>query len=313
MKIKHTLILASALFGAAVQCLAQDFTLENELRKQQKRYPFITPYETDTTGVISILNVEYRTVGERTLTVDIFLPADTAGRTFELVAIVHGGGWRSGSKQMDHPMAAALARNGFAAMCVDYRKSDEALYPAAIVDVKCALRFARCYAARYHFATEPLTIMGTSAGGQLASLIGSINHRSAKYHCPEYAAYSDHVDRVVDIDGVLAFIHPDSNEGADKPGKPSAATLWFGATASEAPELWREASALSHVGEQSADFLFIRSGQKRFSAGYAEMMEHLRKHNRKAEVRSTTDTPHTFWLFNPWTPDVVSWIVEWLR
>ncbi len=138
-------------FLFSLQVVAQKpFTFKSELEKQRKKYPLITAFEPDSSNVISLKNVRYRRVGVRDLTVDIYLPSDTVGRTFRLVLIVHGGGWRSGSKDLDHPMARALAAKGFAAVCVDYSKSFEALYPAAVVDVSCAVRWARAEGASDH-------------------------------------------------------------------------------------------------------------------------------------------------------------------
>jgi len=72
---------------------------------------------------------------------------------------------------------------------------------------------------------------------------------------------SGKVQAVVNMDGILAFIHPESGEGADTPGKPSAATLWFGGNTSEKKELWLQASPLSHPFPGTAPFLFINSSQ----------------------------------------------------
>lgn len=288
---------------------AQEFNIENELTKQRKKHPQITVYQASYDNVICCNNVVYREEGERQITSDIFLPKDTVGKSYPLVIFIHGGGWRSGNKTMDHPMALSVTPHGYVTMCVDYRKSTEALYPAAIIDIKCAIRWARANANKYHINTQEITLIGTSAGGQMAALIGSENGTMSKYKNNEFSEYSDLVQRVIDIDGVLAFIHPDSSEGNDKPGKPSAATLWFGCNTDSCTNLFNEASALHHVGEQSADFIFINSSQKRFSAGQREMMDALHKYGHNATEYKTEGTPHTFWLFNPWAEQVIDWII----
>ncbi len=308
----RTLITILALAFSAQLIAQKPFTLKSELEKQRKYYPNIQPFQPDSSNVVSLKNVLYRQVGDRDLTVDIYMPKDTAGKRFMPILIVHGGGWRSGSKDLDHPMAIALASKGFAAVCVDYRKSSEALYPAAVVDVSCAVRWARSEGAKYHIDTTKIALAGSSAGGQLASLVGSVAGHEPSFLSEEYGEFSSRVDYVVDIDGVLAFIHPDSQEGVKTPGKTSSAALWFGGEVEEKRGLYEEASALNHVCDESADFLFINSAQKRFSAGQAEMIEALKEHGHSATERKTQDTPHTFWLFDPWAPDVVEWIAEWL-
>ncbi|HOF56685.1 MAG TPA: hypothetical protein PK039_07145 [Prolixibacteraceae bacterium] len=116
---------------------------------------------------------------------------------------------------------------------------------------------------------------------------------------------SGKVQAVVNMDGILAFIHPESGEGADTPGKPSAATLWFGGNTSEKKELWLQASPLSHPFPGTAPFLFINSSQPHFHAGRDEFAAQLDSMGIPCEIKTLENTPHTFWLFNPWLPEVV--------
>lgn len=57
-----------------------------------------------------------------------------------LVIFVHGGGWIRGSHRGYRPAAIALAKRGFATATVEYRLVGEAMFPAAIYDVKAAIR-----------------------------------------------------------------------------------------------------------------------------------------------------------------------------
>lgn len=300
------------VFHATFSVAQTPFTLETAYAKLLKNYPNISIYRADSLNVIAHCDVEFCRIGERVLKCDIFLPKNTIEQLLPLAIIVHGGGWQSGDKSMDNEIAKALANNGIAAICVDYRKSGEALFPAAVHDVRTAIRWARMNAEKYHFNTDKFTLIGSSAGGQIASLIGSINGDYTDFDNDIYAEYSSHVASVIDIDGVLAFIHPDSSEGADKPGKPSSATLWFGCAVSENPALWNEASAVNHVNENSANFLIIKGGQKRFTAGCQELADSLKIYGRDVEITSVDDAPHTFWLFNPWAQTTVDLIVAWM-
>jgi pimeloyl-ACP methyl ester carboxylesterase len=99
---------------------------------------------------------------------------------------------------------------------------------------------------------------------------------------------------------VLCFIHPESSEGLDRPGKPSAATRWFGTNKSESKTLWDEASALYHADKNTPPVLFINSQHPRFHAGRDDMIKILDSLNIYNEVHTLPDTPHTFWLYHPW-------------
>lgn len=290
------------------------YNLADQVVKMTPKYPFIRLAEPVVTDSVKVLqNLVYEKLGKRALHLDLFLPTFLAGTTVPVVVLVHGGGWRSGNKDMEHYMASVYARNGFAAVCVEYRLSMEALYPAAVQDIKTALRWVRASARRYHFDPTRVAIHGESAGGQLASLIGSWNVRVPKYHTKSYARYSDVVQAVVDVDGVQAFLHPVSSENGDKSGKPGAGTLWFGVSSAVDSTLWVEASALTHVGAQSAPFLYIRSSIPRFTAGYTDVMRVLRANGIYCEEHLLEGTPHSFWLFHPWVDTTMDHAVSFLK
>ncbi len=281
-------VLFVAFFFSSFLAFSQEFTLENEYAKQVEEYPQISPYLCDTVDVVTFNDVEYFD----TLKCDIFLPQNIDNESLPLIIFAHGGGWLTGDKVLDHPLARSLASRGFATMTINYRTSDVARYPASIEDVEQAVDFARNNSKKYHFDVENIALCGSSSGGQMVSLVGTRN--------------SVRVRAVIDIDGILDFFSPDSEEG-------KSASLWFGGTIEEKAVLYREASAINHITENSADFLFITSSRKRFSAGIGVMMEKLEENNHIAVRRETIETPHTFWLFSPWAENVVDWIEDFLR
>ncbi len=293
------------------------FNIHAEFRKQVKQYPHISPAEADTTGLKIWHDIVYTRYGKRELHLDLFAPAPHPGidrkPPLPVVLLIHGGGWQSGDKSMDWPLAAALAQKGFITVCAEYRLSTEALYPAAVTDLKTAIRWIRHHAHRFGADPSRIALMGTSAGGHLAALIGTINDKGNLFPVKTMRRTSGKVQAVVDIDGILAFIHPESGEGADKPGKPSAATLWFGGNSTEKRAQWTEASPLSHPHPETAPFLFINSSQPRFHAGRDDFSARLDSMGISCEIKTLENTPHTFWLFNPWFPEVVDISADFLE
>ena len=69
---------------------------------------------------------------------DIYLP-DHGDGPFPIILHIHGGGFAIGDKRDIHlvPYLRALQR-GYAVVSVNYRLSDEAIFPAAVMDVKAA-------------------------------------------------------------------------------------------------------------------------------------------------------------------------------
>lgn len=289
------------------------FNITAEFRKQGKQYPRISIAEADTTGLTVHHDLVYGRIKNRKLHLDLFSPGSDSKKPLPVVILIHGGGWRSGDKSMEWPLATALAQKGFVTICPEYRLSPEALYPAAVVDIIAVIRWIRHNAPKYGADGSRIALSGTSAGGQLAALIGAVNNPKKPFPSGKHKRVKGRIQAVVDIDGILAFIHPESGEGADRPGKPSAATLWFGGNATEKKELWIQASPLSHVHAGTAPFLFLNSAQPRFHAGRSDFIHKLDSLGISSQVHTIPDTPHTFWLFHPWFEEVVTAMTNFLN
>ncbi|MDZ4852373.1 MAG: alpha/beta hydrolase [Pirellulaceae bacterium] len=116
-------------------------------------------------------DVIYAELGERTLRLDIYDPKQEATAANPVVIWVHGGAWRSGSKE-NVPVTRWLD-HGFAIASVEYRLSPEARFPALVHDIKAAIRFLRSRSKDYQFDSQRFVIAGASAGGHLAGLVGA--------------------------------------------------------------------------------------------------------------------------------------------
>lgn len=99
---------------------------------------------------------------------DIYLP--DGDEPFPVIILVHGGGFQFGDQGMPliKPVIDAGIENGYAVVSVDYRKSAEAIFPAAVSDVKAAVRFVKANAEEYGFDVEHIAIWGESAGAYLS-------------------------------------------------------------------------------------------------------------------------------------------------
>ena len=73
--------------------------------------------------------------------------------------------------------AILLARLGFVTLSTSYRLSTEAVWPAQIQDVNCALRYLRASSDSLGIDPERIGISGNSAGGHLALMAGAKNKK----------------------------------------------------------------------------------------------------------------------------------------
>lgn len=276
------------------------FTVHSAFIKAKKQYPAISVARPAVPASIrQQLNLTYCNVGSRALHADVCRPTKKQRGGYPAVLFIHGGGWRSGDRSQHLPMAQQLAARGYVTVLAEYRLSTEALYPAAVLDLQAALRWLRANARAYNIDTARVAVWGFSAGGQLAARIATSSGNEAPEGTACNPTHSSRVQAVVDVDGTLAFIHPESGEGDDSKG-PSAATMWLGASKTKDPSLWEEAGALSHVSKLTPPTLFINSAVARMHAGRDDFTRQLATYGTYYEVHALPDTPHTFSLFNPW-------------
>jgi acetyl esterase/lipase len=238
----------------------------------------------------------------RDLLLDVFVPSQPGQHPG--VMIVHGGGWKSGDRSMEHPFARQLAARGFVTATVGYRLGPEGKFPNAVLDLKAAVRWLRANAANFRIDPAHIGIVGMSAGGQLAALVGATNGVPAYEDASGDASVggapnSSTVGAVVDIDGLADFT------GAELVAKetrsPGAPTLFLGGTFIARADVWRAASALFQVGPHSAPTLFVNStGPAPILPGRTEMHDRLRALGTESDIVIMPGTPHPFWLVNPW-------------
>jgi acetyl esterase/lipase len=146
---------------------------------------------------------------------DVFSP--TAGGRAPVILFLHGGGWRFGDRRLGPDLKRYFASAGFAMVSIDYRLSGEAIFPAAVEDVKTAIRWIRKEAATYRFNADHIGLWGSSAGGHLASMAALTS--DDQYAGAEWGDFPSQVNAVVNGYGPTDFAQQDAHRDPD--GKPS--------------------------------------------------------------------------------------------
>lgn len=297
---KSILIFIGVLFYVVANGFSQDakrdtsYTVNSAFLKYKKDFPSIEVAKANAKNASIRKNVIYHNTKLRDLKLDIYSPKNN-DQNFPTIFLIHGGGWKSGDKSHMRALGTALAERGYVAMAMEYRLSPEAKYPAGVEDMKAAVRWAMFHASELNVDTSQLVLLGCSSGAQMASLIGMTAHENGLL-----------IQAVINLDGILAFHHPESREGA-------SAALWLGGTYAEAKENWEEASPLTHAGKGDPPILFVNSQYPRFHAGRDAMITILNQEGIYTEVHEWPDSPHTFWLFDPWFEPTVDLILNFLN
>lgn len=192
---------------------------------------------------------------------DLYLPTKGQG-PFPVVVHVHGGGFMVGDKADGQltPVLAALDR-GLAVASVNYRLSGEALFPAQVRDVKAAIRWLRVHAGTYGLDSRRFAVWGGSAGGHLASLVGTTGDATVFSEEGEPPGSSTRVQAVVDWFGPIDFSSMDeqfrkSGKGqADHGEASSPESRLLGRPLAEVPELAKVANPATYLSADDPPFL----------------------------------------------------------
>jgi acetyl esterase/lipase len=122
-------------------------------------------------GVVFEKDIVFSSPAGERLELDMARPKDAKGLSPAIVCI-HGGGFRAGNRQHHDRLCVQLAQRGYVAVTPTYRLAPAHQFPAAVNDVKAAVRWLRANASKYGIDPERIGATGDSAGGHLALFLG---------------------------------------------------------------------------------------------------------------------------------------------
>jgi acetyl esterase/lipase len=128
-----------------------------------------------------------------------------------------------------------------------------------------ALTYIRESAELYHIDTERMAVMGSSAGAQLASLIGTLSGNESFLNNP---ALNDTIHSqiclVINYDGVvdLEFVGQNQTENLGLLND-IVSSQFGGVTYRENPQLWKEASPVTYISTSAPAFVFVHGTEDR--------------------------------------------------
>lgn len=299
------LLLSKVAYTQNNNVIDTSYTIKSVYNKEKKAYPTISFVQPKAyKNVNEKKDIIYKTIKERALHLDAYF--DKSKSQNPGIVIIHGGGWKSGNKSQMETFAQEMASKGYSCFTIEYRLSPVAKYPAAIFDVKNAIQYIKSNAAKFNVDPNKIAVLGCSSGGQMAALIGATNGNSNFEEEEQNAKVSSNVQAIIDIDGILAFKHPESKEG-------EVAAFWLGGNYQEKPIIWEQASALTHANYNTPPTLFINSNKDRFHAGREDMIAILKQNDIYYEVQNIQNSPHSFWFFNPWFDETIQYTTQFLN
>lgn len=199
-------------------------------------------------GVKEIKAVEYGRGGDKQLLLDLYLPAESTGPRPGLI-FIHGGAWSGGEREVYHYYTKRLAQQGYVAATISYRLSGVAPFPAAVHDCKCAVRWMRAMADKYLIDPQRISVLGGSAGGHLAMMVGYSDD-------PELEGDGGHAGISSRVASVVNFYGPsDLTTEAARTADP--VRKFLGGPFDQRTTLYEQASPLRHVDANDPPTLII--------------------------------------------------------
>lgn len=196
--------------------------------------------ETLPEAVIEHKDIEYARVGDRSLTLDLYAPKHVE-KPAPVLVFIHGGGWQQGNKSDYRVYTIDYAAKGYVAATISYRLRQEALFPAAVHDVKAAVRWIRANADAYGIDPDKIALIGGSAGGHLSMLAGYSD-------APELEGETANPRPSTRVQAVINFYGP-SDLTTEHARTAPEVTAFLGADFNTAPSLFALASPISHLSK----------------------------------------------------------------
>jgi acetyl esterase/lipase len=203
-------------------------------------------------GITVHRDLAYGEGGDRKLQLDLAMPTAGAG-PFPAVVFLHGKGWRAGNRQEMNHFIAGVARMGYVGVTVEYRLVPTARFPAQVEDCKAAVRWLRANAQKYRLHPDHIGVVGFSAGGHLACMLGVTDKDSGLEGTGGNPDQSSRVQAVVSFFGPTDFTTRDLPKDLEK----EVVIPFLGGSFAEKPEVYQKASPVRYVTKNAPPFLFV--------------------------------------------------------
>ena len=211
------------------------------------------------------------------LLLDLHLPKGVESPP--LVMFIHGGGWSKGGR--NNSKLNWVAQHGYALASIEYRLSQEALFPAQILDCKGALRWLRANQEKYGYDASRVVVAGTSAGGHLAALMGTSGGvGDLEGETGGNSDQSSRVQGILDYYGPSDFVARSENQPSKTDHPDGGVFKLLGGPVKENLEAARRASPVTYISKDDPPLLILHGDRDK--TVFLDQSQHLEKLYREA-------------------------------
>ena len=200
-------------------------------------------------------SVVYRTGADgTTLALDVWLSNAGGVPLHPAVVRVHGGGWTTGTRGEGQEWDQWLNELGYSVFDVEYRMAPAVRWTDEVGDIKCALGWVATHAGEYHLDPSRISIMGHSAGGNLAMLAAySAGDPQLPPSCDVPAVPARCVINLYGPADLTLLYGTGGSLGYIQ----HVLTQYIGGPPEEFPDRYRALSPLSHVGAKTPPTIML--------------------------------------------------------
>ena len=254
--------------------------------------------------------------------VDLYAPGGDG--PWPLIVAIHGGAFMWGNRGAELPHVPGLLERGYAVASVEYRLSGEAIFPAAVQDVKQATAYLRAHAAELNLDPSFFAAWGRSAGGHLASMLGVTSGQATEF---DGRGGNSSVQAVVDWYGPSDFLQMDAQflaqpptgdvppvQNHDEPRSPES--RWIGGPIQELPADAARANPITYVTRAAIPLppFFLAAGTSDHLVPHQQTLilaDALRAHGTPVTLQILQDARHGDMRFeDELTGPAIEWLEE---
>jgi acetyl esterase/lipase len=211
-------------------------------------------------GVELVQAIQYGVGDGQPLLLDLAEPKGGGG-PYPALVFVHGGGWAAGDRSAYHDLMMGWVKFGIVCVSVDYRLAPKYRFPAQLEDVKCAVRWVRANAAKYHIDPQRVGAVGGSAGAHLVGMMGTTSGTGKWEGTGGNADRSSAIQMMIchgtPSDLLMAYEHTVTQREQEGTMARGLLTGFLGGTPEQVKTAYLDASPVQHVSKATPPALLL--------------------------------------------------------
>ncbi|MBB5962949.1 alpha/beta hydrolase [Planomonospora venezuelensis] len=222
------------------------------------------------------------------------------------VFLIHGGWWSSGDKKYMTEVSRSYAELGYTVFNINYRLSGDAAWPAQRIDAFDAIATARRHAALWSFDPDNYVVVGFSAGGHLATAVGT-------YKTGGLPGLKGVVGISPVVSPLTAYIDGADTLDPNKRKLRQAAIQLAGgcAPAGKCARIWQSMEVSEHASRGDVPVLSVHSQDEFVPASHSlQLKDRLRQVGVEVTVLTEAGIEHSAPLYR--LPGVAERVQEWI-